>query len=77
MQRDVKGMYARAMAGGLPHFTGIDDPYEEPLAPDIVVETHMAGISQCVGSIVEQLEKIGIPIFNSPHWAESCSTRDL
>jgi adenylylsulfate kinase len=77
MQRDVKGMYAKALAGSLPHFTGIDDPYEEPLAPDIVVETHLASISQCVGSIVEHLEKIGILKCASRPQAESFSTGSL
>jgi adenylylsulfate kinase len=77
MQRDVKGMYAKAMAGSLPHFTGIDDPYDEPLAPDIIVETHTASISQCVGSIVEHLEKLGLLTFASRPQAESFSTRSL
>jgi adenylylsulfate kinase-like enzyme len=39
MKRDVKGMYAKALRGELQQFTGISDPYEEPLAPDVVVET--------------------------------------
>jgi adenylylsulfate kinase len=74
IQRDVKGMYAKAIAGNLPHFTGIDDPYEEPLAPEIVVETHTASISQCVCSLVEQLEKIGLLTCTSRPQAESYST---
>jgi bifunctional enzyme CysN/CysC len=37
-QRDPKGLYAKARAGELTGFTGIDDPYEAPLAPDLVVE---------------------------------------
>ena len=32
--RDPKGLYARALAGDLPNFTGVSDPYEEPLNPD-------------------------------------------
>ena len=36
-QRDVKGLYAQARSGGLKGFTGIDDPYENPIDPDIVV----------------------------------------
>jgi adenylylsulfate kinase len=57
IERDVKGMYAKAMAGKLSHFTGIDDPYEEPLHPDIVIETERSSVSECVRSIVEWLEQ--------------------
>ena len=48
MDRDVKGLYAKAIAGELSHFTGVDDPYEEPMAPDIIVETHDTNVAQCV-----------------------------
>jgi adenylylsulfate kinase len=56
--RDIKGMYAKALAGKLSHFTGVDDPYEEPLASEIIVETDASGIAQCVRSIIEYLEKV-------------------
>lgn len=39
VQRDVKGMYKKALAGELPHFTGVSDPYEEPLNPDLILFT--------------------------------------
>jgi adenylyl-sulfate kinase len=39
-QRDVKGLYARARAGEIQSFTGISDPYEQPLAPEITIHTH-------------------------------------
>src|SRR4051812_48834803 len=38
-RRDVKGLYARARAGDLAHFTGIDDPYEPPASPELVLDT--------------------------------------
>ncbi len=38
-QRDVKGMYKKAKQGTIKHFTGVDDPYEAPLNPDLVIET--------------------------------------
>ena len=60
MDRDDKGMYARAMAGEISHFTGVDDPYEEPDAPDIIAETHNTSVPQCVRSIIEHLETIGM-----------------
>lgn len=39
IQRDVKGMYKKALAGELRQFTGVSDPYEEPLAPELVIHT--------------------------------------
>jgi adenylyl-sulfate kinase len=39
VRRDPKGMYRRAMSGALEHFTGISDPYEPPLQPDLVLDT--------------------------------------
>lgn len=39
-KRDVKGLYKKARRGEIPQFTGISDPYEEPLSPEIIVETN-------------------------------------
>ena len=39
MRRDPKGLYARALRGEIPHFTGVSDPYEEPESPDLVLDT--------------------------------------
>ena len=39
VERDVKGLYKRALAGEIPHFTGISDPYEAPINADLVVRT--------------------------------------
>jgi adenylylsulfate kinase len=39
IQRDVKGLYKRALAGEIPHFTGISDPYEPPVAPEITIDS--------------------------------------
>lgn len=49
VRRDVKGLYARALAGELPHFTGVSDPYEAPKSPEIRVssETQTAEESIC------------------------------
>src|SRR5512135_3116872 len=38
-ERDVKGLYKKALAGEIKNFTGVDDPYESPLAPEVTVET--------------------------------------
>lgn len=52
-RRDVKGLYARARAGLLPQFTGIDSPYEVPLAPEIMVNTEGLSPEQGMQHILE------------------------
>jgi adenylyl-sulfate kinase len=59
MQRDVKGLYQRALAGELPNFTGVSDPYEEPLAPEVVVETHREDPQASLKKILARLEELG------------------
>lgn len=49
--RDVKGLYTRARRGDLTHFTGIDDPYEQPRAPDVVLDTTDMTPDACVEAI--------------------------
>ena len=56
-QRDVKGLYARARAGDLRNFTGIDDPYEAPERPDIECRTDLHSIETCVENLVAKLEQ--------------------
>ena len=55
--RDPKGLYKKARAGEIPNFTGIDSPYEEPLNPDLFLDTGKYSIEECVDIILEQLEK--------------------
>jgi len=57
--RDVKGLYARARAGEIKNFTGIDDPYEPPLNPEVECRTDLESIDECVGKIVAYLETHG------------------
>src|ERR1044071_1748769 len=57
-ERDVKGLYKRAIAGEIKHFTGIDDPYEEPLAPEIIVETDNETPEQSAARILARLEEL-------------------
>ena len=62
--RDVKGLYARALAGEVEHFTGISDPYEEPLAPDITVNSSVESVEESTARILSLLSLIantGIP----------------
>jgi sulfate adenylyltransferase len=57
--RDKKGMYAQARRGTIRNFTGIDDPYEEPLAPEVKIETTETSAEMNAGSIVDQLRAKG------------------
>ncbi len=57
--RDVKGMYAKARAGEIKGFTGIDDPYEAPLAPEVVCNTASESVEASVERILEALERRG------------------
>jgi sulfate adenylyltransferase len=57
--RDVKGMYARARRGEISAFTGVDDPYEPPLDPEIRLDTVQASIGENVARIVTCLEERG------------------
>lgn len=52
ISRDVKGLYAKALAGEIKHFTGVSDPYEEPLAPEIVVDTSEESIEESAAKIL-------------------------
>lgn len=59
IRRDVKGLYKKALAGEILQFTGISDPYEEPLNPEIVVETDKQSEESCAALILERLEEMG------------------
>ena len=55
-ERDVKGLYKKALAGELQGFTGVSDPYEEPLHPEVVVETDSETIEASSANILKALE---------------------
>ncbi|XGB41193.1 MAG: adenylyl-sulfate kinase [Nodosilinea sp. LVE1205-7] len=57
--RDVKGLYKRARAGEIKQFTGIDDPYEAPLNPEVHCRTHQETIEESVVKVLSQLESLG------------------
>jgi adenylylsulfate kinase len=54
--RDIKGLYRRARSGELQHVTGIDDPYEAPLAPDVECRTDRETLEQSVAKVLEAVE---------------------
>jgi adenylylsulfate kinase len=58
MQRDVKGMYKRALAGEIPQFTGVSDPYEEPTNPDILLESDRLSPQESVREVMEKLKAV-------------------
>src|SRR6266566_5804314 len=57
--RDVKGLYARARSGALKGFTGIDDPYEPPLNPEVEIATHGETPEESAARIIDMLEAGG------------------
>jgi adenylylsulfate kinase len=54
-QRDPKGLYKKARAGEITDFTGISAPYEEPLNPEIVIDSGVLSIDECVQTVVDYL----------------------
>ena len=58
-QRDPKGLYKKARAGEIKGFTGIDDPYEEPLNPELVIETDRTSPQEAAVALIGLLEKQG------------------
>ena len=59
-QRDVKGLYAKARAGELANFTGIDSPYEPPELPDIHIDTTKVTAEQAADAILEALSRASV-----------------
>jgi len=55
-QRDIKGLYRKARLGEIKNFTGVDDPYEPPLNPEVVVETDHETVEQSAAKIMRTLE---------------------
>ena len=54
-ERDTKGLYKKALAGEILHFTGVSDPYEAPLEPDLHLRTDQQSLEQSVQAILEKL----------------------
>ncbi len=59
IERDVKGMYKKAIAGEIPNFTGISDPFEAPENPDIHLRTDQTTKEECAQAIINKLEALG------------------
>ena len=62
-ERDVKGLYAKALAGEIKNFTGVSDPYETPLAPEITLHTERETVEESVDQVLAWLEaeRLSVP----------------
>jgi len=58
-RRDVKGLYRKARAGEIANFTGVSDPYEPPLRPEVVVDTERESAEESMHSIMQTLVRLG------------------
>lgn len=59
IKRDAKGLYKKAIAGEIPNFTGISDPYEEPDKPEVICYTDRETIDESLKKILQTLEEMG------------------
>ena len=63
-ERDVKGLYRKAQAGEIPQFTGVSDPYEPPLSPEVAVNSAEEAPEESVDRIWATLETLGLVSFD-------------
>jgi adenylylsulfate kinase-like enzyme len=59
VERDVKGLYKKAMAGEIENFTGISDPYEAPENPDVTIDSSIESIEESLAKVLARLEELG------------------
>ena len=59
-RRDVKGLYAKAMKGEIPNFTGVSDPYEPPTSPEVELKTADESIGQSAAKVIAYLDARGL-----------------
>ncbi|MBI2174030.1 MAG: adenylyl-sulfate kinase [Candidatus Omnitrophica bacterium] len=75
-RRDVKGLYKKAIAGEIKNFTGVSDPYEAPLAPEITVDSEKQNEQESLKEILQYLQRHGWikdPDAKTPSSHECCS----
>ncbi len=70
-QRDVKGLYKLVDEGKIKNFTGVDDPYEEPVHPELIVETDKETVEESVARIFARLTQLGYLEVEDDHEDES------
>jgi len=59
MERDTKGLYKKALEGAIPFFTGVSDPYEEPLEPEIILHTDRETPEESAAKVLHHLRALG------------------
>ena len=59
IKRDAKGLYVKALKGEITNFTGVSDPYEEPLHPEVTLHTDEEAVDESVGKIIQKLQDMG------------------
>lgn len=62
-KRDPKGLYQKARRGEIPVFTGISDPYEEPLNPELILDTDRLTVEQARDAVLEQIQSKSIGLW--------------
>lgn len=73
IERDVKGLYKKAIAGEIPNFTGISDPYEPPENPEVMIDSSQETVEESLAKIVRKLEELG---YLSPTESEKAYTEE-
>ena len=58
-RRDVKGLYEKAIKGEIKNFTGVSDPYEDPLTPEVTVDSETEELAESVAKVLAKLEELG------------------
>ena len=71
IERDVKGLYKKALAGEIKNYTGVDDPYEEPLKPEVIVYTDKETPEESVEKIFAKLNELGFLGATAAAYSES------
>jgi len=67
VERDVKGLYAKALRGEIKGFTGVSDPYEEPLSPELIVESDRESVQESLQKLLLALEQSNLIRSNGVH----------
>ena len=70
-ERDVKGLYKKALAGEIKNFTGVDDPYESPLAAEVVVETDTETPEESAARIIARLEEMSLVATQTSRYSDA------
>ena len=58
IQRDTRGLYRKALAGEISNFTGISDPYKEPINPELLIESDKETLEESVAKVIAKLKEL-------------------